>query len=147
MPWWGAVILTLGASLITAGTALLVTRQQHRYTGARDAAARRDERLKSGADLLGAIHVLLIDADPDRLAINLKRDAPFDSLSPLRAHWDDQLRVPLASFAIAQSSRDIRATAEQLSVAITKALTSAWWMLRDFVSPRPRGRLADRDER
>ena len=139
MPAWATVAVTLGASLIAVLGTLLGGLVQERRADNRARQAARSDRIARGMDVLARIQILLSDADPDRLGINVNREEPFGTLTPLSNDWHKSYRPALATFALADDSSEVRELGERLGVAVTNSLVATGWFLRDLTHPTPGG--------
>jgi hypothetical protein len=127
---WATVVLALGVASIGATAGLLGGWLQHRYTIRREQSAARAARLREGATVIAPVALLLTDADPARLGVNINLADPLGPITELRAKWDE-LRTPLAAYAVSNPSTVVRDAGQKLIVAVSNALTSASWMLHD----------------
>jgi hypothetical protein len=141
MPAWAIVTITLGATAIAVAGTLLSSWLQDRRAQSRATAEARTQRVRASADVVAGIEILLSDADPDRLAINVDRDAPLAAYVPLERDWLRNLRPALATFALADESPDVRTLGRQLETAIHNSFGSTRWLLRDLTNPMGGGDL------
>jgi hypothetical protein len=130
LPAWATVALALGSALIGGAIGLLGGWLTNRYAVARDRARREEERVREGAAVVAPVSLVLSDAHPDRLGVNLDRADPLGRLKELRARWES-LRAPLAAFSLAQEA-EAREAGRKLEVAVGNALTGAGWLVRDL---------------
>ena len=141
MPAWAIVTITLGATAIAVAGTLLSSWLQDRRAQSRATAEARTQRVRASADVVAGIEILLSDADPDRLAINVDRDPPLAAYVPLERDWLRNLRPALATFALADESPDVRTLGRQLETAIHNSFGSTRWLLRDLTNPMGGGDL------
>lgn len=131
MPAWATVVLTLGASAIAVLGTLAATRLQHHYARQERRDAEATALRKRGAAILGPISTLVADADPMRAGLN----ASPEMVERLSAAWDRWrgLRDELATYASAHPAPGVGVAAQRLTVAVSNALTSASWVVKDLV--------------
>jgi hypothetical protein len=136
MPTWATVTITLGASLIAVTGTLLAGLVRERRADARAEKERRRERVDAGMDVLARVEILLSDADPARLGMNLDRQEPFGAWKPLSDEWHGSLRLALTTYTLADESPTVRDLGRKLGVAVSTSLNSTGWMLREMVPPK-----------
>src|SRR4051794_23416687 len=114
MPAWATVTVTLSASAIAAGSALLGAWLQGRAADRRRREEARDQRLREAATIIGAFLELLIEANPDRLTANVGRENPFRDYAEVERRWND-VRPSLLSFSLAHPSAEFPDRGEELT--------------------------------
>lgn len=136
MSAWATVVLALGVALIGAAAGLLGGWLQHRYAIRREQSATHEACLREGATVLAPVALLLTDADPTRLGVNISLADPLGPVTELRTKWEE-VRTPLAAYALSHPSNFVRDAGQMLIVAVSNALTSASWMLHDHARAAP----------
>src|SRR5207248_5238049 len=76
---------------------------------------------------LAPVALLLTEADPTRLGVNINPDDPLGRVSELFAEWEG-FKTPLAAYALAHPSALVREAGQMLVVAVSNALKSGSWM-------------------
>lgn len=134
---WPTVVLALGVGLLGVFGTLGAVILQHRFARSDSKAAERREQIAIGAAALGPITTLLTNLDPDRLAINAS-ELSLPELNALRLRWENELRNPLAAFALSHPSPEVRELGTRLDVDLEwvlargASLVSAVLASRDF---------------
>jgi hypothetical protein len=142
MPWWGTVILTLGAALLAGGAGLgsaVMSNHGLRQREERIEAARRRER---GADVIAPILIFIDDIEPVRVSFNRSSETP-KQMQRLRMRWEE-LRQPLAAFAAGHPSAAVIEKSEQVITAVWNSFTSTSWVVHAITENMvPHGREDD----
>ena len=141
MSTWATVVVTLGAAAIAVAGTLGATVLQQRFARGERAAAERAEWVRAGAEIIGPIQSLLIDADPERVTINLNDESPMRMKSLQSDRYEGQIRDRLAVLAAAHPHAAVRATSTQLSVALHNSLNTTSWLVRDMLRNREANEL------
>jgi len=116
---------TLGATWLT-----------HTLRRRDELAAERREWVARGAAILGPLDSLLVDADPDRVRMNLGPESA-ELLKAMRGdRWERALRDELATLATAHPAAEIRDHADKLGVAVANSLITTSWLVRDMLANR-----------
>ena len=104
----------------------------------------RREQQRTDAAVLGPVMAFLVDADPDRLAINVRSDAAEQEkvMSALRERLDG-IYGSLLILSAGHPSEQVRDLARKLAVAVRNNLTSASWLVNDLIR---RSELSNRDK-
>jgi hypothetical protein len=133
VPAWATIVITLGASAIAVAGTLAATILQQRFARREREAAEAEEWVKAGAEILGPIDSLLVDAHPERVSINLNEES-LALMQYLREdRWQGQLRDRLATLGVAHPLGEVRAKAIELGVAIHNSLHATSWLVRDML--------------
>jgi hypothetical protein len=149
MPWWGTVILALGAAVVAGGAGLAGTVISAREARKQRELAAASARAERGGVVLAPILLFLDDIEPVRLSFNLSPATP-QRMIELRRRWE-QLREPLTAYAASHPSPAVLAKSAALITAVWNAYTSASYVVRGLTAdmlPRSRddvepGRGAD----
>jgi hypothetical protein len=115
MPWWGTVILTLGAAIVAAASgigAAVVTTRASRRTTLRD----------RGSAVLAPVLLFLDEIAPLRQQMHRSSETPKHFVA-LRVRWE-QMREPLIAYAASHPSTDVLPKAEALVRTTWEALVS-----------------------
>lgn len=135
MPAWATVAITLGASALTGATALMAVWLQNRAAERRRREEARARRVREAANVIVPVRELLSDGNPDRLAVNIRREEPFAEYTPVRERWND-VRPALLSFAFAHPDPTMQGLGEELIAAVWNTLSCAASLLRDLANDR-----------
>jgi hypothetical protein len=95
---------------------------------------RRREQQRADAATLGPVMAFLTDADPDRLAINVRSDVAEQEkvMSPLRDRLDG-IHGSLLILAAGHPSDQVSDLARRLAIALRTSFTSASWLVQDVI--------------
>ena len=146
MPAWATVVLTLGTTALAVAGTLLAPWINDRLSRARREREAHEDRIREAANIIAPVRLLLGEAHPDRLGVNVKPQEPFARLNELRDVWTN-VRTPLAAYALAHPSAAVRETGTKLDVAIANTFHNSALMLRGLTNPRPGGDLIEERER
>lgn len=133
MATWSDVGLAAVGGVIGIGGTLGATGLSHWFHGRDQTARERTEWVKRGAAILGPLHSLLVDADPQRVSINARPES-LEMFRRLQERWEGTLRDELATFATAHPAEEIRVRANVLSVAVANSLITTGWLLHDMLN-------------
>ncbi|HVR79746.1 MAG TPA: hypothetical protein VMS99_15310 [Acidimicrobiia bacterium] len=101
--------------------------------------SQRDEREAARADalrvLVGAVNVLLVDALPDRIAFNLRKDESPETIRGLSEKWQS-VKSDLAGHAALDKSPWVRDYTTRLLVEVDNLLTFDGWIVHDYLNDR-----------
>jgi hypothetical protein len=88
-------------------------------------------------DILGRVKVLLSDADPERLGVNLQPDDPFGTLKPSPATGTGALGWHSRHLLSPMIRHWYVTSARRLGVAVSNSLVATGWMLRAMLGYTP----------
>jgi hypothetical protein len=99
--------------------------------------ARRDEESAAKREalrgLVGPVNVILVDAMPMRIAMNLQREESPEAIRDLRARWSG-VKADLAGHAALDPDPWVRDYITRLLVATDNLLTFDAWIVSDYLN-------------
>jgi hypothetical protein len=123
-----ATIAALGGVILGAGLGYWFQRALTKE-------ATKERWQRQAADALADLEILLTDAHPDRVAINLDREAVVEQIAELKERGT-LVRREVAVLAAGHPDPDIRAVAKMMQVGIFNTLSSVGWLVSDMLQSR-----------
>jgi hypothetical protein len=129
---WEEVALVLGAALVGAlVTVAGVMLQRHFSRQDQEDATARELRERS-ASIVGRLHALLLETQPDMLGINVSVRSR-EILDERLARWS-AIRADLAALALVHPDEHFRRAADLVAVAVPNSITATGWFLSDLLN-------------
>jgi len=120
VPTWATVVLTLGASALTAAAALGAVWLQNSYATRRELRRSAERRRERGGEVLARVMTLLQDLQVDTIAMNMNYEGKM-ALTSAVERWVT-LRDPLATFWSSDDSKEVFELGPKLQAAIDETL-------------------------
>jgi len=125
---WGPIVQTgIGAAAAIAGGSVGAWLQ-----GRHEQHMKRDRRRERAAEVVGPIHLLLIDSNWQRLGLNTRPETFEPTFTQLWDRWDHH-SSPLLVLSTGHPSRHVRELAEALTGATSQTLTSTTWYVHGLL--------------
>jgi hypothetical protein len=134
MPAWATVAITVGASAVAVAWTLAATWLQLRHARRESERADTARHRERAGEVLGRVRTLLVDLDPDRIAVNVSDETPA-WLMRTEQRWES-LREELSIFAASQADARVMDAASKLEIAISRTLNWARWLVHDLLRHR-----------
>jgi hypothetical protein len=118
------------ASVITSGALGIAGISFGAWNAEQERRARKSEReaqdhadyVRRGAEALAPITTLLTSLEPDRIIVNASAEY-LEKIADLRKRWEEEIRDPLAAFALSHPRRDVQEMAVELDTHVEWVLT------------------------